>query len=84
MTYLLVNLSFYDKDKKTGTFANVADLCPKHKLEFIDNYSHEQRYKYVDPFSIHKQLVKTNLRGVMLSEFHSMFPTYNVLPGQQV
>ena len=29
-------------------------------------------------------MVKTNLRGVMLSEFHSMFPTYNVLPGQQV
>ena len=29
-------------------------------------------------------MVKTNLHGVMLSEFHSMFPTYNVLPGQQV
>ena len=38
----------------------------------------------VDPFSIHKQLVKTNLHEVTLPEFHSMFSTYNVLLGQPV
>ena len=26
---------------KIGAFADVVDLCPKHKLQFIDNYSHE-------------------------------------------
>ena len=40
---------------KIGTFADVADLCPKHKLHFIYNCSHEHWYKCVDPFSIHKQ-----------------------------
>ena len=64
--------------QKIGTFA-VVDLCPKHMLQFIDNYSHEHRYKCVDPFSIHRQLVKTNLHEVTLPEFHSMFLTYNVL-----
>ena len=64
---------------KTWTFADVVDLCPKHQFQFIDNYSHEHRYKCVDPFSIHKQLVKTNLQEVTLPEFHSMFFTYNVL-----
>ena len=65
---------------KIGTFPNIVDLCPKHKLQLIDNYSHEQRYKCVDPFSIHKQFVKTNSYEVTLPEFHSMFSTYNVLP----
>ena len=72
------------KKSEIGTFADIVDLCPKHKLQFIDNYSHEHRYKYVDPFSIHKQLVKTNLHEVTLLEFHSMFSTYNVLTGQRV
>ena len=69
---------------KIGTFADIIDLCPKHKLQFINNYSHEHQYKCVDPFSIHKQLVKMNLHEVMLPKFHSMFSTYNVLLGQQV
>ena len=37
---------------KIRTFADVADLRPKHKVQFMDNYSHEQQYKCVDPFSI--------------------------------
>ena len=69
---------------KIGAFADIVDLCPKHKLQFIDNYSHECWYKCIDPFSMHMQLVKTNLHEVMLPEFHSMFSTYNVLLGQQV
>ena len=68
---------------KIGTFANIIDLCPKHKLQFIGNYSHEHQYKTVDPFSIHKQMVKVNLHEVTLPEFHSKFSTYNVLPGQR-
>ena len=69
---------------KIETFADVAGLSPKHKLQFIDNYSHEHWYKCVDPFSIHKQLVKMNSHDVALTEFHSIFSTYNVLRGQQV
>ena len=69
---------------KIGTFADIVDLCPKHNLQFIDNYSHEHQYKCVDPFSIHKQLVKTNLHEATLPKFHSTLSTYNVLPGQQV
>ena len=69
---------------KIGTFADIVDLCPKRKLQFIDNYSHEHWYKCVDAFSIHKQLVKTNLHEITLPEFHSMFCTYNVLLGQRV
>ena len=69
---------------KIGTFTSIVDLCPKHKLQFIDNYSHKHQYKIVDPFSIHKQLVKMNLHEVMLLEFHSTVSTYNVLPGQRV
>ena len=65
-----------------GTFADVADLCPKQKLQLIDNYSYEHRCKCADPFSIHKQLVKTILHEVALSEFHTMFSTYNVLLGR--
>ena len=26
---------------KIVTFADIVDLCPKHKLQLIDNYSHE-------------------------------------------
>ena len=37
---------------KIRTFADVADLRPKHKVQFMDNYSHEHQYKCVDPFSI--------------------------------
>ena len=51
---------------KIGTFADVIDLCPKHKLQFIDSYSHEHEYKCVDPFSIHKQLIKTNFTACFL------------------
>ena len=69
---------------KIGTFTDIVDLCPKRKLQFSENYSHEHRYKCVNPFSIHKQLVKTNLHEVMLPEFRSMFSTYNVLPGQRI
>ena len=69
---------------KIRAFADIVDLCPKQKLQCIDNYSHEHRYKCVDPFSIYKQLVKLNLHEVTLPEFHSMFFTYNGLPGQQV
>ena len=69
---------------KTGTFVDIVDLCPKRKLQFIDNYSHKLQYKIVDPFSIHKQLAKISLHEVTLPEFYSMFSTYNVLPGQWV
>ena len=69
---------------KIGTFADVVDFCPKHKLQFIDKYSHEHWYKCVDPFSIHKQLVKANLHEGMLPEFHIMFSTCSVLLGQQI
>ena len=51
---------------KIGTFADVVDLCPKHKLQFNDSYSHEHEYKCVDPFSIHKQLIKTNFTACFL------------------
>ena len=51
---------------KIGTFADNVHLCPKCKLQFIEN-------KCVTPFSIHKQLVKTNLHEVTLPKFHSMF-----------
>ena len=54
------------------------------QLQFNDNYSHEHQYKCVDPFSMHKQLAKTNLDEVMLPKIHCMFSTYNVLLGQQV
>ena len=67
---------------KIGTFADIIDLRPKHKLQFINNYSYEHQYKCVDPFSIHKQLVKMNLHEVKLAKFHSMFSTYTVLLGQ--
>ena len=67
---------------KTGTFVDIVDLCPKRKLQFIDNYSHKLQYKIVDPFSIHKQLAKISLHEVTLPEFYSMFSTYNVLSRQ--
>ena len=69
---------------KIGTFANVVNSCLKHKLEFSDNYTHEHWYKCVEPFSLHKQLVKMNLHEVTLPEFYSIFSTYNVPLGQQI
>ena len=58
---------------KIGTFANVVDSCPRHKLKFIDNYTHEHWYKCVEPFSLHKQLLKMNLHEITLPEFYSIY-----------
>ena len=69
---------------KIRTLADVFDLCPNHKLQFTENYSHEHHYKCVDPFSMHKQMIKMNSHEVRLPEFHSMFSFYNVLLRQKV
>lgn len=69
---------------KFGRFIDVVDLCSKHKLQLIDNYSNEHRYKCVYPFSTHKQLVKASLHEVTLPKLYRKFSIYNPLPGQRV
>ena len=69
---------------KIDYFADVVDLCPRHKFQFIDNFSNTHRYKCADPFSLHKTLVKTNLHEVSLWEYNNFFACYDILPGQRV
>ena len=34
---------------KIEHFTDVVDLCPRHKLQFIDNFSNAYTYKSADP-----------------------------------
>ena len=51
---------------KIEHFTDVVDLCPRHKLQFIDNFSNAYTYKSADPYFVHKTFAKTNLHKVLL------------------
>ena len=42
-------------------------------IHLNDSYTHEHWYKFVEPFSLHKQLLKMNLHEITLPEFYSIY-----------
>ena len=55
----LGKVEFLCIQSKIEPITDVVDLCPRHKLQFIGNFSNGHRCKCADPFSVHKAFVKT-------------------------
>ena len=72
------------RTKIGGEFSEaVKDICGNHRYCFISDFSNNCR-KCLDPLSIHKTSVKTNLHEITLEEYKQFCVSYRILPGQKM